>query len=153
MTRSVQAFHRETLSHEARRHEIVIWPKADHTWTRVKKGGRRIVSRETARVWKRLSPCWAWEHFARNTVHNYGCLLAVPHEAFTSNTCMWCLEFHKARRVQRHRKCPNQACVMYWGAVHGDLPAVLNMVVAAAAQAAIRLGRPLIPFPLVPPAE
>ena len=140
MTRSVRAFHKAEDSLRARKFELVVWPKADHTWTQ-RKGRFRIVSRANARLWKRLSPCWAWEHFARNSIINYGCRLAIPHEGFTSNTCLWCGRFHKVRRVLRHRLCPNQDCPVHDVQVHGELPAVINMLIAAACQAAIRCNR------------
>jgi hypothetical protein len=80
------------------------------------------------------------DFFVNNMTFNYGVALLSPHEAYTTNTCMMCHRYIKAKiPPTRFRKCPNADCPAHHFGIHRELIGSLNQIVAAVCQVRLKL--------------
>ncbi len=134
ITNMVKEEHKKNMAYMACNATVVVMSKAEVLeWVKRRKG--RNLNAATTRLLLRLNLCWMYDFFVENMTFNYGVSILSPHEAFTTNTCLVCHKYIKAKiPSHRYRKCPDRNCNAHdWG-IHRELIGALNQIVAACCQ-------------------
>ena len=76
-----------------------------------KRGPGRHLRKHHISVAQMLSLKSLHNHLIYEVSINFGIAVFATNEAYTTNQCIWCHEYHKgATYYRRHRRCPNENC-------------------------------------------
>lgn len=98
----------------------------------------RILSRPVVRVLQRLALSSVVNHLIESVALRFKCCVLCPHEAFTTNACLFCFVFDNEDVWfdRRYRVCPIKGCPTRqkkpFVRVDRELIATLNNLVATA---------------------
>jgi hypothetical protein len=95
----------------------------------------RYINRRSARITLRMQLCWLAQYLFVMAPLMYGVEVLMPHEAYTTNTCLFCHKYSKnAKFYGRFRECQEPGCPSKGQRVHREFVSGVNQIAAAYCQ-------------------